>query len=60
MGSPVNDIAWTDDQKKIVVVGAGNKRGAAVNIDTNSNCGELQMGHAGTLLSCDIKNTKPY
>lgn len=59
-GSPVNDIAWTDDQQKIIVVGAGQKRGVAINIDTNSNCGELSMGHAGTLLSCDIKVPKPY
>ena len=42
-GSPVNDIAWTDDQQKIIVVGAGQKRGVAINIDTNSNCGELSM-----------------
>lgn len=58
-GGQVNDIAFSDDNQKIVVVGAGGQRAKAVNIDTNSNCGEL-TGHTSTLLCVDIKITKPF
>jgi WD40 repeat protein len=55
----VNDLAWTDDSKKIMAVGAGQQRAMAINLDTKSKAGDL-ICHSATLLTCDIKNPKPY
>lgn len=60
LGGAVNDISFSDDNKKIVVVGGGGQRAKAVNIETNSNVGEMTGGHTMTLLSCDIRQTKPF
>jgi WD40 repeat protein len=58
LNGAVSDLSWTDDHQKIVVVGAGGKRAAAVNIEMNNQAGEL-IGHNATLLCCDVK-PKPY
>ena len=59
LNGAVSDLSWTDDHQKIVAVGAGGKRAAAVNIEMNNQAGEL-IGHNATLLCCDVKNPKPY
>ena len=51
-------MAWSDDNKKIVAVGAGNKRGAAFNVDGGNKAGDI-TGHNGTLLSVAISPSKP-
>ena len=55
----VNDLSWTDDHQKIVAVGAGGTRAAAVNIEMKTTAGDL-VGHNATLLCCSVKNPKPY
>ena len=57
-GGAVNDIAFSEDNQKIAVVGAG-ARAKAINIESNSGAGEL-TGHTATVLSVDIKTSKPY
>lgn len=52
------DIAWSDDSKKLVAVGAGSQRAAAINVDSGTRIGDM-TGANGTLLTCDIKLTKP-
>ena len=54
----IMDIAWSEDNKKIVIVGAGNRRGAAINVDGGGKGGDI-TGHNGTLLTVDISKTKP-
>jgi len=56
----VSDLSWTDDNQKIVVVGAGTKRAAVINIETKANAGDIQVGHSQTLLTCAVKTPKPY
>ena len=57
-GGAVADLAWSEDSKKILAVGAGNTRAAMVSIDGGTKAGDI-IGHNGTLLTCDIKPTKP-
>ena len=59
LGGAVMDIAWTEDNQKIVVVGDGKTRAKAINIDTKSGCGELS-GHSQCLLTVDVKTTRPF
>jgi len=40
------DIDWTDDSQKLVVVGKGNKRAAAINVETKGSAGDLAVGHS--------------
>lgn len=58
-GAAVNDIAFSDDNNKIAVVGAGGTRAKSINIENNSGCGEI-TGHTATILSADIKTTRPF
>jgi hypothetical protein len=57
----IKDIAWSDDSKRLMVVGAGsgNKMGAVFFMDGGSSCGEIK-GHSKAILSCDLKLTRPY
>ena len=59
LGGKINDISWTDDAKKILVVGEGQKRAVAINVETKTNAGDL-ICHSANLMTCDIKNPKPY
>ena len=58
-GAAINDIAFSEDNKKIAVVGAGGTRAKAISIEDGSGAGEL-TGHTSTLLSVDMKTTRPY
>lgn len=58
LNGEISDISWVDDCKKIVVVGSGTIRAAAINIELNNKAGDL-IGHNGSLLTCDIR-PKPY
>ncbi|KAM9329649.1 WD repeat-containing protein 1 [Gastrophryne carolinensis] len=56
----VKDIAWTEDSKRIAVVGEGrDKYGAVFLWDTGSSVGEI-AGHSKVINSVDIKQTRPY
>lgn len=58
-GGAVHDIAWSEDNKKIIAVGSGNSRAKALDIDSGSGAGEV-TGHTGTLLSVDTKIHRPF
>ena len=56
------DIAWTEDSKRIVVTGTGNDVYArAILWDSGSSCGDLASGgHIKRCNTCDIKQQRPY
>uniref|UniRef100_A0A5F8H8G0 WD repeat-containing protein 1 n=1 Tax=Monodelphis domestica TaxID=13616 RepID=A0A5F8H8G0_MONDO len=56
----IKDIAWTEDSKRIAVVGEGREKFGAVFLwDTGSSVGEV-TGHNKVINSVDIKQTRPY
>ncbi|XP_034388529.1 WD repeat-containing protein 1 [Cyclopterus lumpus] len=56
----VKDIAWTEDSKRMAVVGDGREKFGAVFLwDTGSSVGDLH-GHAKSINSVDIKQARPY
>eukprot|EP01100_Stratorugosa_tubuloviscum_P012804 TRINITY_DN617_c3_g1_i1.p1 TRINITY_DN617_c3_g1~~TRINITY_DN617_c3_g1_i1.p1 ORF type:complete len:641 (-),score=345.32 TRINITY_DN617_c3_g1_i1:30-1826(-) len=56
----INDLAWTEDSKRIVVVGEGREKyGAAFFWDTGASVGEI-TGHSKPILSVDVKQSRPY
>ncbi|XP_056129514.1 WD repeat-containing protein 1 [Lampris incognitus] len=56
----IKDIAWTEDSKRIAVVGEGREKFGAVFLwDSGSSVGEI-VGHFKVINSVDIKQTRPY
>ncbi|XP_005866216.1 PREDICTED: WD repeat-containing protein 1 [Myotis brandtii] len=56
----IKDIAWTEDSKRIAVVGEGREKFGAVFLwDSGSSVGEI-TGHNKVINSVDIKQTRPY
>jgi len=54
------DMSWTDDSKRLVVVGQGQqKHGEAFMIDGGASVGEIG-NHMKPILSVDVKQTRPY
>ena len=58
-GGPVNDIKFSDDSKKLIVVGEGAQRAKTINLENNGKWGEINAGHNATLLTCAMKFSKP-
>uniref|UniRef100_A0A671KXT9 WD repeat-containing protein 1-like n=2 Tax=Sinocyclocheilus anshuiensis TaxID=1608454 RepID=A0A671KXT9_9TELE len=59
-GGKIKDIAWTEDSKRIAVVGEGREKFGAVFLwDSGSTVGEI-VGHSKIINSVDIKQTRPY
>lgn len=59
-GGKIKDIAWTEDSKRIAVVGEGREKFGAVFLwDSGSSVGEIS-GHFKVINSVDIKQTRPY
>jgi WD40 repeat protein len=53
-------MAWSDDSKRIAVVGQGKEKfGAVVFSDTGASVGEIS-GHSKTVNTVDLKQTRPY
>ena len=59
LAGPVNDIKFSDDSKKLIVVGGGDSRAKTINLENKGKWGEITAGHIATLLSCDMKYSKP-
>uniref|UniRef100_A0A3Q3X3P3 Uncharacterized protein n=1 Tax=Mola mola TaxID=94237 RepID=A0A3Q3X3P3_MOLML len=56
----IKDIAWTEDSKRIAVVGEGREKFGAVFLwDSGSTVGDLS-GHSKRINSVDLKQTRPY
>ncbi|KAI3370335.1 hypothetical protein L3Q82_025110, partial [Scortum barcoo] len=56
----IKDIAWTEDSKRIAVVGEGREKFGAVFLwDSGSSVGEIS-GHSKLINSVDIKQKRPY
>ncbi|KAI5097643.1 WD repeat-containing protein 1, partial [Silurus meridionalis] len=59
-GGKIKDITWTEDSKRIAVVGEGREKFGAVFLwDSGSSVGEL-VGHSKIINSVDLKQTRPY
>lgn len=59
-GGKIKDIAWTEDSKRLAVVGEGREKFGAVFLwDSGSSVGEVS-GHSKVINSCDLKQTRPY
>lgn len=60
LGGAIQDMAWSDDSKRIAVVGQGKEKfGAVVFSDTGASVGEIS-GHSKTVNTVDLKQTRPY
>ncbi|TNN44679.1 WD repeat-containing protein 1-A [Liparis tanakae] len=56
----VKDIAWTEDSKRMAVVGEGREKFGSVFLwDTGATVGDLH-GHCKAVNSVDIKQSRPY
>nr|XP_061788708.1 WD repeat-containing protein 1-like isoform X2 [Nerophis lumbriciformis] len=56
----VKDIAWTEDSKRMAVVGEGREKFGAVFLwDTGSSVGDVS-GHSKLINSVDIRQKRPY
>uniref|UniRef100_A0A4W3HTS5 WD repeat domain 1 n=1 Tax=Callorhinchus milii TaxID=7868 RepID=A0A4W3HTS5_CALMI len=56
----IKDICWTEDSKRIAVVGEGKEIFGSVFLwDSGSSVGEIS-GHSKIINSVDIKQTRPY
>ncbi|XP_053095340.1 WD repeat-containing protein 1 [Pangasianodon hypophthalmus] len=59
-GGKIKDISWTEDSKRIAVVGEGREKFGAVFLwDSGSSVGEI-VGHSKVINSVDLKQTRPY
>lgn len=54
----INEISWSEDNKKLVVVGTGGTRGVAIQLENGNKAGEIN-GHTADLLTCDVAPNKP-
>ncbi|CAL9704215.1 unnamed protein product [Knipowitschia caucasica] len=60
LSGKVMDISWTEDSKRLAVVGDGREKFASVFLwDTGSSVGEL-TGHSKHINSVDIRQKRPY
>jgi len=60
LSGPVADLQWSEDSKRIVVVGDGKEKFGSVFLwDSGSSVGEIS-GHSKAIASCDFKQTRPY
>jgi len=60
LGGAIADIAWSDDSKRLAIVGDGKEKfGAAILWDTGSSVGEI-IGHSKAISTVDFKQTRPY
>eukprot|EP00475_Leptophrys_vorax_P042069 TRINITY_DN79392_c0_g1_i1.p1 TRINITY_DN79392_c0_g1~~TRINITY_DN79392_c0_g1_i1.p1 ORF type:complete len:610 (-),score=143.91 TRINITY_DN79392_c0_g1_i1:33-1862(-) len=56
----VLDLAWSDDNQRILAVGDGSDTfGRAFIWNSGNNIGEI-TGHVKLILTCDFKPTRPY
>uniref|UniRef100_UPI00358EE6EB WD repeat-containing protein 1-like n=1 Tax=Myxine glutinosa TaxID=7769 RepID=UPI00358EE6EB len=56
----IKDIAWTEDSKRMAVVGLGRTSFGSVFLwDSGSSVGEIN-GHSKTINSVDFKQNRPY
>ncbi|VDM95936.1 unnamed protein product [Thelazia callipaeda] len=60
LSGPIRDIAWSDDSKRIAVVGEGRERfGHVFLFDTGTSNGNLS-GQSRTMSTIDFRPTRPY
>ena len=59
IGGPVRDIAWSEDQERIVCVGEGKTMAAVIAVNGGNSVGTI-MGHQRTIVSCDFKRSRPF
>jgi len=60
LAGPILDIQWSDDSKRVVVVGEGKEKFGAVFLwDSGSSVGEI-TGHTKPITTVDFKQTRPY
>ena len=56
----IKDLAWSEDNQRLVAVGSGLQcYGKVIMTDTGNNLGEIG-GHSRTLLTCDFRPVRPF
>jgi len=59
LGGKINEIMWSDDDKKLAIVGCGPKRAIAINLDSKNTVGDVSCT-TGDILTCDLKISRPF
>ncbi|CAJ0961864.1 unnamed protein product, partial [Mesorhabditis belari] len=60
IAGPIRDLCWSDDSKRLAVVGEGRERfGHAILFDTGTSNGDLS-GQSRPVSSIDIRPVRPY
>ena len=60
IAGPINDIAWSGDNQRMVAVGEGRDSfGAAFLVDGGSTVGSV-AGHTKTITACDFRKERPF
>eukprot|EP01117_Protostelium_nocturnum_P007731 TRINITY_DN276_c0_g1_i1.p1 TRINITY_DN276_c0_g1~~TRINITY_DN276_c0_g1_i1.p1 ORF type:complete len:605 (+),score=239.17 TRINITY_DN276_c0_g1_i1:105-1919(+) len=60
LSGPVMDLQWSEDSKRLVVVGDGKEKFGSVFLwDSGSSVGEIS-GHSKAIGTVDFKQTRPY
>ncbi|XP_004522339.1 actin-interacting protein 1 [Ceratitis capitata] len=60
IGGPIKDIAWSQDNQRIVVVGEGRERfGHVFMTETGTSVGEIS-GQSKPINSCDFRPARPF
>ena len=59
LGGAIRDIAWSDDQERLIAVGEGKSGYANVFTITGNTIGNI-CGHSQAIVSCDFKKSRPY
>lgn len=56
----IKDLAWSNDNQRIVVVGEGRERfGHVIMMETGTSVGEI-AGHSKVINSCDFRPARPF
>ncbi|XP_067647867.1 actin-interacting protein 1 [Eurosta solidaginis] len=60
IGGPIKDIAWSQDNQRIVIVGEGRERfGHVFMAETGTSVGEIS-GQSKPINSCDFRPARPF
>ncbi|XP_011196432.1 actin-interacting protein 1 [Zeugodacus cucurbitae] len=60
IGGPIKDIAWSQDNQRIVIVGEGRERfGHVFMTETGTSVGEIS-GQSKPINSCDFRPARPF
>ncbi len=56
---PVRDLDWSEDGKKLLVVGGGKPFAKLISVDIETSKGE-ESGHSKCALACSVRQKRPF